>query len=55
MNARAKIVSFMTGTVAFELLQPLEAGSVWMDHLNKYGPSLHHVAFNVPRIAPAAA
>jgi methylmalonyl-CoA/ethylmalonyl-CoA epimerase len=55
MNARANIVSFMMGTVAFELLQPLEAGGVWMDHLEKYGPSLHHVAFNVPRIAPAAA
>ena len=55
MNAQAKIVSFMMGQVAFELLQPLEESSVWMDHLKKYGCGIHHVAFNVPRIAPAAA
>jgi methylmalonyl-CoA/ethylmalonyl-CoA epimerase len=55
MNARAKITSFLMGQVAFELLQPLEESSVWMDHLKKHGPSIHHVAFNVPRTAPAAA
>jgi methylmalonyl-CoA/ethylmalonyl-CoA epimerase len=55
MNARAKIVSFMMGNVAFELLQPLEEGSVWMDYLKKHGAGIHHIAFNVPRIAPAAA
>ena len=55
MNARAKIVSFMMGQVAFELLQPLEEASIWMDYLKQYGCGIHHVAFNVPRIAPAAA
>ena len=55
MDARAKIVSWMLGRVAFELLQPIEEGSVWMDHLRKHGPSLHHVALHVPRAAPAAA
>jgi methylmalonyl-CoA/ethylmalonyl-CoA epimerase len=55
MNAKAKIVSFMMGNVAFELLQPLEEGSVWMDYLKKHGVGIHHIAFNVPRIAPAAA
>jgi catechol 2,3-dioxygenase-like lactoylglutathione lyase family enzyme len=55
MNARAKIVSWMLGEVAFELLQPIDPGSVWMDHLERHGPSLHHVAFHVPRTAPAAA
>lgn len=55
MNARAKIISFMMGKVAFELLQPLDEGSVWMDYLKKNGPGIHHVAFNVPRTAPAAA
>ena len=54
-SARAKITSFMMGNVAFELLQPLDESSVWMDHLKKHGPSIHHVAFNVPRTAPAAA
>lgn len=55
MNAKAKIVSFMMGNVAFELLQPLDEGSVWMDYLKKHGSGIHHIAFNVPRIAPAAA
>lgn len=55
LNARAKIISWMLGGVAFELLEPLDAPSVWMDHLKKHGSSLHHVAFNVPRSAPAAA
>lgn len=55
MNAKAKIVSFMLGNVAFELLQPLDEGSVWMDYLKKHGSGIHHIAFNVPRIAPAAA
>jgi methylmalonyl-CoA/ethylmalonyl-CoA epimerase len=55
MNARAKIVHWMLGDVAFELLQPIDPGSVWMDHLNKHGSSLHHVALQVPRTAPATA
>jgi methylmalonyl-CoA/ethylmalonyl-CoA epimerase len=55
MNAKAKIVSFMMGNVAFELLQPLDEGSVWMDYLKQHGSGIHHIAFNVPRIAPAAA
>lgn len=55
MNAKAQIVSFMMGNVAFELLQPLDEGSVWMDDLKQHGTGIHHIAFNVPRIAPAAA
>jgi methylmalonyl-CoA/ethylmalonyl-CoA epimerase len=55
LNARAKITGFLMGKVAFELLEPLDESSVWMDYLKKHGPGLHHVAFNVPRSAPAAA
>jgi len=55
LNARAKIVSWMMGRVAFELLQPLDEPSEWMDYLKKHGPGVHHIAFNVPRTAPAAA
>lgn len=55
LNARAKITSFLMGKIAFELLEPLDGPSVWMDHLKKHGNSLHHVAFHVPRSAPAAA
>jgi catechol 2,3-dioxygenase-like lactoylglutathione lyase family enzyme len=55
MDARAKITSWMMGGVAFELLQPLDEGSIWADFLRERGPALHHIAFNVPRTAPAAA
>lgn len=55
MDARAKITSWMMGDVAFELLQPLDDGSIWMDYLKRHGPGIQHVAFNVPRIAPATA
>ena len=48
LNARAKIVSWMMGKVAFEILQPLDEPSEWMDYLKKHGPGIHHVAFNVP-------
>ncbi len=55
MNSRAKIVAFMMGNIAFEILQPIDEPSEWMDYLKKHGSGIHHVAFNVPRTAPAAA
>lgn len=51
----AKFVSFMMGSVAFELLQPTGAPSVWMDYLKQHGEGIHHVTFNVPRTAAATA
>lgn len=55
LNSRAKIVSWMMGEIAFELLQPMEEGSIWMDYLKQHGPGIQHAAFHVPRAAPAAA
>lgn len=55
MDARAKITFCLLGSVAFELLQPLDDGSVWMDYLKQHGPGIHHVALAVPRTAPAVA
>lgn len=55
MDARAKISSINLGKVSFELLQPLDDGSIWMDYLKKHGPGLQHVTFNAPRTAPAVA
>ncbi|MDX2005440.1 MAG: VOC family protein [Meiothermus sp.] len=55
MDARARIVSWMLGGVAFELLQPLDEGSIWMDFLKSHGPGIHHAALHVPRTSPAAA
>ncbi|MBZ0302905.1 MAG: VOC family protein [Anaerolineae bacterium] len=50
-DARARITGFQMGSVAFELLQPLDSPSVWMDHLAQHGEGIHHVAFSVPRTA----
>src|SRR5262245_54983219 len=49
MDARAKITGVLMGKVAFELLEPMDEGSVWMDYLKQHGAGVHHVAFNVPR------
>ncbi len=52
---RAKFVSFMMGSVSFELLQPLGEPGVWNDYLVQHGEGIHHVTFNVPRTAAATA
>ena len=54
-DASAKMTSFMMGGVSFELLQPVDEASVWMDFLNQHGEGIHHVTFNVPRTAAATA
>lgn len=51
----ARFVSFMMGGVSFELLQPLGDDNVWMDYWKARGQGIHHVTFNVPRTAAAAA
>ncbi len=39
--------------VNLELIEPLDGPSPWRDHLNKYGESVHHLAFAVPEWMPA--
>ncbi|MGE0394213.1 MAG: VOC family protein [Vicinamibacterales bacterium] len=39
--------------VNLELIQPLDGPSPWRDHLEKYGETVHHLAFAVPEWAPA--
>lgn len=39
--------------VNLELIQPLDGPSPWRDHLNKYGETVHHLAFAVPEWTPA--
>jgi catechol 2,3-dioxygenase-like lactoylglutathione lyase family enzyme len=48
-DARAKLVCFEIGQIQFELLQPLDAPSSWMDHLTRHGEGIHHIAFFVPK------
>jgi catechol 2,3-dioxygenase-like lactoylglutathione lyase family enzyme len=47
-DARARLVCFEIGKIQFELLQPLDPPSAWMDFLQKHGDGIHHVAFFVP-------
>lgn len=54
-DVKARWVSFPMGSVTFELLQPLDDKSAWADFLKEHGPGIHHMTFNVPRTAPAAA
>jgi len=44
-DARASIVFFDLGQINFEIIQPLDPSSVWKDHLDQHGDSVHHIAF----------
>ncbi|MCC7209765.1 MAG: VOC family protein, partial [Anaerolineae bacterium] len=48
-DARASLVCFEIGQIQFELLQPLDPPSSWMDHLVRHGEGIHHIAFFVPK------
>lgn len=45
----------MTGTVQIELIQPLTGPSVFAEHLERFGESVHHVGIVVPDHAASAA
>jgi catechol 2,3-dioxygenase-like lactoylglutathione lyase family enzyme len=51
--AKAKLVQFTVGNVRVELIEPTEGVTPWQDHLDKYGPSVHHLSFGVPDIEQA--
>ncbi len=36
------------GSIELELIQPLEGRTIWSDFLEKRGPGIHHIRFNVP-------
>lgn len=46
-TARAKLTFFQVGSLTLELIEPLDGKSTWKDHLDHYGSSLHHIAFEV--------
>ncbi len=46
-TAQAKLAFFDLGQVSLELIQPLGEPSTWNDQLSKFGPSLHHIAFDI--------
>jgi hypothetical protein len=51
--AKARLVQFSVGNVRIELIEPVEGATPWRDHLDKYGPSVHHLSFGVPDIEQA--
>jgi methylmalonyl-CoA/ethylmalonyl-CoA epimerase len=46
-EARAKLAFFHLGQVSLELIEPMGAPSTWQEHLDKYGESIHHIAFEI--------
>jgi hypothetical protein len=44
-DARAKLVQFSVGTARIELIEPVGGPTAWSEHLQKYGQSVHHLAF----------
>ena len=49
-TARAKLAIIQLGTIALELIEPMGEGSTWKEQLDQYGPSIHHIAFQVDDI-----
>ena len=45
--ARARLAFVDAGHVQIELIEPDGQPSVWQEHLDRYGESVHHIAFQV--------
>ena len=44
-DAKAKLVQFSVGNARIELIEPMGGPTAWSEHLEKYGQSVHHLAF----------
>jgi methylmalonyl-CoA/ethylmalonyl-CoA epimerase len=40
------------GPAELELIQPVEGKTIWSDFLERHGPGIHHIRFNVKELAP---
>jgi hypothetical protein len=47
-HAKAKLAFFKMGQVDIELIEPIGEPSIWKEHLDRIGESVHHIAFWVP-------
>lgn len=52
---RVKLTSFQLGTMTLELVEPLDNAGPHRAHLDRFGPGLHHIAFNTRDRAEAFA
>lgn len=46
-QARAKLAFIQFANLTLELIEPVDGPSVWRDHLERCGESVHHIAFIV--------
>jgi catechol 2,3-dioxygenase-like lactoylglutathione lyase family enzyme len=49
-NASARLAFFLLDNITIELIEPLEGSSTWREFLEKNGPGIHHIAFNVEKM-----
>lgn len=54
-EARAKIAFVRLKNVTIELIEPIGGPSTWQEHLERYGESVHHIAFDVRDMAASIA
>lgn len=47
-DSRAYLTSIVAAQLQYELLQPLERPSAWLDGMEQHGEGVHHIAFFVP-------
>ncbi len=46
-RGRAKLAFFEFENIVLELIEPLGGPSTWSEFLEKHGPGIHHIAFEV--------
>ncbi|MEJ2050482.1 MAG: VOC family protein, partial [Calditrichota bacterium] len=46
-GARAKLAFFRLKNITIELIEPVDGPSTWQEFLQKEGPGVHHIAFQV--------
>jgi len=51
-SAHLKIVSFRLRSISVEYAEPQGGKSLWCEHLDAFGPSMHHLAVAVRRTSP---
>ncbi len=49
-SAKAKLAFIWIDNLAIELIEPMGGKSTWQEHLDKYGNSVHHIAFKIEGI-----
>ena len=51
--AKGKLMQFAIGNVRVELIEPIDGPTAWSEQMDKYGMSVHHLAFQVPDVNTA--